>query len=237
MKKIYAGTSGWAYATWKPDFYPAKVASKHFLTYYATQLNSVEVNYTFRRRVTADLLRRWIDATGAGFRFAVKAPQSVTHIKRLRDAKASTEEFLESIEPMCEADKLGPVLFQLPPNFKCDVERLREFLPVLSRNSRAAFEFRHESWFNEEVYAALRNAGVAICWAESEKLESPEVQTADFYYLRLRKPADETRNLVKNVARRVRALANDGDVYVYFKHEDDPDGAINAAALLKEIND
>jgi uncharacterized protein YecE (DUF72 family) len=235
MANIYAGTSGWAYTTWKPEFYPANIASKNFLSYYATQLNSVEVNYTFRRLAGEALLRRWIDATGVDFRFAVKARQTIMHIRRLRDTAEITREFLESLEPLRRSQKLGPVLFQLPPNFKCDTARLREFLADLPKGLRAAFEFRHDSWFNEYVYAVLRNAGVALCWAESEKIESPEVQTADFHYLRLRKPSDHAKDVVKAAERRVRRLARDGEVYVYFKHEEDPQGALNAAALLKRL--
>jgi uncharacterized protein YecE (DUF72 family) len=231
MKRIYAGTSGWAYTTWKPNFYPAKLASKNFLAHYATQLNSVEVNYTFRRYATEQLLLRWIDATGDDFQFSVKANQSITHIKRLHDAADATQKFLESLEPLHKAAKLGPVLFQLPPYLKRDVERLREFLATLPKWLRPAFEFRHESWFDEEVYAALRNAGVALCWAESEKIVTPEVQTAQFHYLRLRKEECD----LKAVERKVRSLANDGDVYIYFKHEDTPEGALNAAALLERF--
>jgi uncharacterized protein YecE (DUF72 family) len=230
---IYAGTSGWSYATWKPEFYPPKLAPKSFLSHYATRLNSVEVNYTFRRLATEKLLQGWIDATGADFRFAVKAHQTITHITRLHDASVATEKFLRSIEPLRKAEKLGPILFQLPPFLKCEPVRLREFLPILPKWLRATFEFRHESWFNDEVYALLRNAGAALCWAESEKLESPEVQTADFHYLRLRKPSDDSKGLIKKVERKIRGLTHDGDVYVYFKHEDDPQGVLNAAALIE----
>jgi uncharacterized protein YecE (DUF72 family) len=231
MKNIYAGTSGWAYASWKPDFYPAKLASKNFLAHYATRLNSVEVNYTFRRFATQALLNRWIDATGPDFHFAMKAHQSITHIKRLRDAESPTQRFLESIEPLRKAKKLGPVLFQLPPYLKCDAGLLREFLAALPKWLRATFEFRHESWFNEDVYAALRNAGASMCLAESEKIESPDVQTAEFHYLRLRKPDCD----LKEVERKARRLAESGPVYIYFKHEDTPEGALNAAALLERF--
>jgi uncharacterized protein YecE (DUF72 family) len=228
MGNIYAGTSGWAYTSWKPKFYPAKLSAARFLNYYASRLNSVEVNYTFRRIPSADLLRRWADATPKDFRFAMKAPQAITHIKRLRDAAATTEDFLESLEPLRKVKKLGPVLFQLPPNFKCDVARLREFLTELPRGLRAAFEFRHESWFAEEVYAALRKAEVALCQAESEDLVTPNVDTADFSYLRLRKESYSA----KSAAQRVKRLAQGGDVFVYFKHEDTPDGALNAETVL-----
>jgi uncharacterized protein YecE (DUF72 family) len=235
MTKLYAGTSGWAYASWKPAFYPAKLPSKNFLTHYATRLNSVEVNYTFRRLATEQLLTRWAESTGVGFQFAVKAPQTITHIKRLRDARAITDTFLKSIEPLRHAKRLGPVLFQLPPNFKSDAGRLREFLATLPKGLRATFEFRHESWFNEEVYSVLRKSGIALCWAESEKIETPEVQTADFYYLRLRKPSEDAKNEIKDAIQKVQSLAHTGDAYIYFKHEEDPQGALNAVALLERF--
>src|ERR1700690_1463966 len=134
MGKVYAGTSGWAYPSWKPEFYPAKLAAAKFLAYYASRLNSVELNYTFRRFPTQKLLSGWIDATPADFKFAVKAHQTITHIKRLRDASSFTADFLGALEPLREAGKLGPVLFQLPPFLKCDLELLRGFLDGLPHN-------------------------------------------------------------------------------------------------------
>ncbi len=229
MGEIYAGTSGWAYGSWKPDFYPAKLSAAKFLNHYASRLNSVEVNYTFRRTADEELLLRWAQATPNDFRFAVKAHQRITHMKRLRDATEVTAEFLDSLEPLRKAKKLGPVLFQLPPNFKCDVARLREFAAALPRWVRAAFEFRHESWFVEDVYATLRRAGAALCLAEGEDLATPEVVTTDFHYLRLRKERYSRRS----VAAKVRRLAQNGDVFVYFKHEDTPEGALRAEALLR----
>jgi uncharacterized protein YecE (DUF72 family) len=231
MGRIFAGTSGWAYGNWKPDFYPAKLSATRFLNHYAARLNSVEVNYTFGRRVSGELLQRWTSAVPEHFRFAVKAHRRITHSKRLRDAAAITAEFLASLEPLRTAKKLGPVLFQLPGNFKCDVGRLREFLASLPAGVRAAFEFRHESWFAEDVYATLRKAEAALCLAEDEKLTTPEVVTADFCYLRLRKK----RYSRKAVAERVHRLATSGDVFVYFKHEETPEGALRAEALLREV--
>ena len=231
MGKVCAGTSGWSYATWKPDFYPEKLAAKKFLRYYATRLNSVEVNFTFRRLASQALLNGWIETAGDDFQFAVKAHQTITHIKRLNAAEESTAKFLDSIEPLRKARKLGPVLFQLPPNFKCDAGRLREFVKLLPNGLRAAFEFRHESWFNEEVYTVLRSAGMALCAAETEKIESPEIQTAPFYYLRMRNPPFK----LKAIEQKVRRLAKDADVYVYFKHEDTPEGALNAVKLLEQL--
>ena len=231
--RIYAGTSGWAYAAWKPEFYPAKLASAKFLAYYGTRLNSVEVNYTFRRYVTEKLLAGWIAATPEQFKFAVKAHQAITHTKRLRDAAETTASFLASLKPLREAGKLGPVLFQLPPFLKCDLARLDDFLAGLPRDARAAFEFRHSSWFAHEVYERLGRANVALCQAESEKLETPDIATADFAYFRLRKEkySPSAHNTVKV---KVAAAAQRGDVFVYFKHEDTPEGALYAESLLKE---
>jgi uncharacterized protein YecE (DUF72 family) len=231
---IYSGTSGWAYPSWKPDFYPAKLASAKFLNHYATRLNTVEVNYTFRRFPTEKLLRGWIGATPAGFQFAIKANQKITHVARLRGVADFTSDFVRSLQPLDAEKKLGPVLFQLPPFLKCDVALLNDFLAVLPRSMRAAFEFRHESWFSVEVYGALRAANAALCNAESEKLETPDVQTADFAYLRLRKEeysAKERKTLEERIAR----LAGGGDVYIYFKHEDTPEGALHAEEVLSAV--
>jgi len=237
---IYAGTSGWAYPSWKPGFYPPKLASKKFLEYYATRLNTVEVNYTFRRWVTEKLATSWLAATPASFRFTFKAPQDLTHVKRLRDAGDATRAFLQSLQPFCEAGvdgkgKMGTVLFQLPPFLKADADLLGGFLPVLPRTMRFAFEFRHASWFQEKYYALLREHNVALCIAESEKLAVPEVATADFVYYRLRKgeyTAAEREKIRARVLASVPAKSG-GDVFVYYKHEDDPAGTMYAEELLK----
>jgi uncharacterized protein YecE (DUF72 family) len=231
MSQVYAGTSGWAYATWKPDFYPAKLSSAKFLGYYAGRLNSVELNYTFRRFPTEKLLAGWIEATPPGFKFAVKAHQTITHIKRLGDTSSFTSDFLAALEPLREAGKLGPVLFQLPPFLKCDLPLLKTFLDKLPHTVRPTFEFRHSSWFNGEVYDLLRNADAALCHAESEKLETPRVQTASFSYLRLRKE-DYSAKARKELSQSVAKLAQEGDVFVYFKHEETAEGALYAEALL-----
>jgi uncharacterized protein YecE (DUF72 family) len=228
---IYAGTSGWAYPSWKPDFYPAKLASAKFLNHYATRLNTVEVNYTFRRFPTEKLLRGWIEATPAGFQFAIKAHQKITHMARLRDVADFTSDFIRSLQPLDAEKKLGPVLFQLPPFLKCDIVLLKDFLAVPPRSLRAAFEFRHASWFSDEVYATLRAANAALCNAESEKLETPDVQTADFAYLRLRKEEYSAKQR-KELEQRIARLGCSGDVYIYFKHEDTPEGALHAESVL-----
>jgi uncharacterized protein YecE (DUF72 family) len=231
---VYAGTSGWAYATWKPDFYPPKLASAKFLGHYSSRLNTVEVNYTFRHFPTEKLLRGWMAATPDDFKFAVKANQKITHIKRLKDVAEFTAEFVAALQPLDAERKLGPVLFQLPPYLKCDVALLKDFMATLPRNLRSSFEFRHESWFTDEVYETMRGANVALCQAESEKLETPNVQTADFAYLRLRKE-DYSAKARKMLTAKVSDLAGNSDVFIYFKHEDTPEGALHAEDLLKSV--
>jgi uncharacterized protein YecE (DUF72 family) len=224
MATLFAGTSGFAYAAWKPGFYPAKLAARDFLKHYAQRLNSVEINYTFRRLPAATTLASWVEATPAGFVFAVKANQRITHILRLRNAAQATELFFRAIDPLRSARRLGPVLFQLPPNLKCDVPLLADYLALVPSGIRYAFEFRHTSWLAEPVYELLRRHNAALCLAESEKLEIPEVLTADFVYYRLRKPEYSPEDQL---------LATGRDLYLMFKHEDTPDGALHAERLLQ----
>jgi uncharacterized protein YecE (DUF72 family) len=233
MATLFAGTSGFAYAAWKPGFYPAKLAARDFLKHYAQRLNSVEINYTFRRLPAATTLASWVEATPAGFVFAVKANQRITHILRLRNAAQATELFFRAIDPLRSARRLGPVLFQLPPNLKCDVPLLADYLALVPSGIRYAFEFRHTSWLAEPVYELLRRHNAALCLAESEKLEIPEVLTADFVYYRLRKPEYSPEDLDSIAARTRQLLATGRDLYLKFKHEDTPDGALHAERLLQ----
>ncbi|HWZ99407.1 MAG TPA: DUF72 domain-containing protein [Candidatus Dormibacteraeota bacterium] len=230
--KVYAGASGWAYSTWKPEFYPADVSSKNFLAHYSSRINSVEVNYTFRTLPSEKLLTGWMSSVSPDFVFSIKANEQITHRKRLRDAAAFTKEFLGLLQPLREANRLGCVLFQLPPFVKCDVKLLGDFLAALGKAGRLAFEFRHDSWFNDEVYAALSRANAALCIAEGEDLDTPQVKTADFSYLRLRKEKYTPKER-KLIAQRVSKLAAEGDVYAYFKHVDEPWGPLAAEELLK----
>jgi uncharacterized protein YecE (DUF72 family) len=235
--RLYAGTSGWAYPTWKPDFYPASTPAKRFLEFYATQLSSVEVNYTFRALPTAKMLDGWLAATPAKFRFSFKAPQRITHFKRLLECENDVAQFVAALEPVQQADKLGLLLFQLPPNFKADAERLSGFLATPALRTKdappIAFEFRHESWFTEEIYAILRQQNAAVCIAESDDLLTPEVHTASGYTCyRLRRNGGYSALELDAFAKRFAALAEQRDVYVYFKHEDEPTGALNATAFL-----
>lgn len=238
MGSVYAGTSGWAYPAWKPAFYPAKLASARFLGYYSSRLNSTEVNYTFRRFPTEKLLKGWVDATPPHFKFAIKAHQSITHIKRLREAADLTGKFIAALGPLRDADKLGPVLFQLPPFLKGDSARLKNFLAELPKGERVAFEFRDASWFSEDVFSLLRGANAALCVAESEKLETPNVQTADYTYLRLRNPEKmDSAKARKELLGTVKSLQAQGDVFAYFKHEDSPEGAVHAEELLAQTKE
>jgi len=235
---IHAGTSGWAYPTWKPAFYPAKLPAKRFLEHYATALNSVEVNYTFRALPTASTLANWIAATPVDFLFSFKAPQTITHIKRLRDSHEAVERFVGVLEPVRAAGKLGTLLFQLPPNFKADPLLLADFLfaPALTGPTapRVAFEFRHESWFSDEIYSVLRAHNAALCIAESDDLRTPEVQCAQSHACyRLRCSGGYSAAEIASFAERFTELAAEREVFVYFKHEDDPSGALNAAAFLQ----
>jgi uncharacterized protein YecE (DUF72 family) len=236
-RNLFAGTSGWAYPTWKPGFYPADLPARAFLHFYASQLTSVEVNYTFRTLPVPAQLQGWLDATPPGFRFSFKAPQSITHFKRLRDTESAVAEFIAAIKPARSAGKLGPLLFQLPPNFAADNVRLAEFLksPALKAKPRfqVAFEFRHPSWFTDATYKILRNRNVALCVAESDDLATPDVATADFRYYRLRRNGGYKAAQIKTFAERFTPLAQQHEVYVYFKHEDEPTGALNATAMLR----
>ena len=233
MATLYAGTSGFAYPAWKPGFYPAKLPAKQFLHHYAQRLNCVEINYTFRRLPSASTLQNWVEATPPGFVFAVKANQRITHILRLKNAAEATALFLKMIDPLRSARRLGPILFQLPPQLKCDEALLRDFLELLPPDLRYAFEFRHTSWLVEPVYEQLRRRNVALCLAESEKLEVPKVITADFVYYRLRKPEYTEADVDAIGAGARELLATGRDLYLMFKHEETPEGAIHAERLLR----
>jgi len=235
MAQLYVGTSGWAYPTWKPAFYPQKLAQKKFLNFYATKLTAVEVNFTFRQLVKETTVENWISETPVHFRFTIKAHQVLTHIKRLKDAGEFLRRFLGTLEALERAQKLGPVLFQLPPNFKADQAILSDFLKELPRSLRAAFEFRHESWFSEATWQTLRARNVALCVAETEERDTPDVVTADYAYYRYRKPtytADERKAMVGRIQQH---LTEGRDVFAYFKHEETPEGALYATEILREV--
>lgn len=235
MHQVYIGTSGWAYTSWKPAFYPPKLPSKKLLDHYATQLNAVEVNYTFRATPKAASLEAWVAATPPEFRFAAKANQRLTHIRRLNASPEEVKWFFDALRPLAESGRLGPILFQLPPNFKADRERLAAFIKLLPRGLPYAFEFRDPSWFEEAPLALLRSENVALCIAESDDLVTNEVHTADFAYYRLRK-TDYGENDIQKIEERIRAAAGDRVVYAFFKHEETPEGALNALKVRGSLS-
>jgi uncharacterized protein YecE (DUF72 family) len=233
MATLYAGTSGYAYPAWKPGFYPDDLPASRFLRHYAGRLNCVEINYTFRHMPSEKTVTSWIESTPPGFLFAIKAHQAITHSNRLKEgAREPMEYFLRTLKPLRDAGRLGPVLLQLPPNLRFDLERLARFLQALPRDLRFTFEFRDASWFRDEVYELLREHGASLCVAESEALQAPDVVTAGFVYFRLRRPPYDELALAR-LRRRAGELLDDGrDVLLLFKHEEDAGGALEAERLL-----
>ncbi|HEY1695086.1 MAG TPA: DUF72 domain-containing protein [Polyangiaceae bacterium] len=230
--RVLVGTSGYSYKEWKGPFYPEKLPVKSFLPYYAERLATVEINNTFYRMPTAKLVEGWAGEVPESFTFAVKAPQRITHIAKLAGAAETTEAFVRTVSVL--GSRLGPLLFQLPPFLKKDVPRLAAFLETAPRGHRYAFEFRHPSWFDEDVWATLRARGAALCVAEGEALASPLVATADWGYVRLRKDAYPDDLLIE-WARKISAQPWSA-AYVYVKH-DDGDAPGVARRLLEKLGE
>lgn len=234
-KGYFVGTSGWAYDIWQPEFYPEGLAKNKYLNYYATQLTACEVNYTFRSRLLESTAAKWVEQTPETFRFACKANQFITHIRRLKDCEEPVRRFAESMQPLGNGKRLGPVLFQLPPSLRADGGLLRDFLALLPAWLHAAFEFRHESWFSDEIYRTLSDKHAALCVAETEDLVTPDVATTSFRYYRFRKPdypAEERKKLAVRIAEARRSVS---EVYVFFKHEERPESPLWAVDLLKTV--
>jgi uncharacterized protein YecE (DUF72 family) len=204
------------------------------LQHYATRLNAVEINYTFRQLPKAATLESWVTATPDGFLFACKAHMRITHINRLKESEFN-ELFFRALEPLRATRRLGPVLFQLPPNFKVDVPLLAAFVEKLPHGIRTTFEFRNKTWLTDEVYRLLEKHRVALCLAESDKFEVPQVVTSDFVYARLRKEEYSPEDRREIAARARQQLAAGRNVFVFFKHEDTPAGAVYAEELQKEV--
>jgi len=225
---LYVGTSGFDYREWKGSFYPEDLPAKQMLGYYAEHLRAVEINNTFRRLPNVSAVTAWTRDVPAGFKFALKAPQRITHFKRLRDVAEPVAQFLEVAGALKR--RLGPLLFQLPPNFKKDMPRLQDFLTLLPRRSRVAIEFRHSTWFDEKVFGLLRKQRVALCIADADDdLNVPFVATADFGYLRLRRD-NYTGRALKSWAQRIRG-ERWRDTFVFFRHEDEGKGPRFASRL------
>jgi uncharacterized protein YecE (DUF72 family) len=226
--RVLAGTSGFSYPAWKGSFYPADLPGGRMLSFYAERFATVEVNNTFYRMPSAKTLALWRSEVPECFRFALKAPQRITHQKRLSGCEETVAFLYRVLAEL--GGRLGPVLYQLPPNMKKDLPRLTAFLDFLPPGGRAAFEFRHATWFADDVYEALRARNAALCVAESDELEVPLVATADFGYLRFRK-ADYGRQDLEAWAERIRSQPWT-EAFAYFKHEEEGEGPRLAAALL-----
>jgi len=216
--RIRVGTSGYNFDEWKGSFYPEKFPAAKMLAYYAERLETVEINYTFYRMPNAKTVAGWDQATPPGFSFVLKASQKITHFKRLLEIENELKYFCDTALGL--GAKLGPLLFQLPPNFKKDADRLRQTLELLPPGIRAAWEFRNASWFDEEIYRILRGRNAALVVADTEAGTTPEVATADWGYLRLRDEGYGEDDLARWVGR-IRTLgAGWGEAYVFFKHEE-----------------
>jgi uncharacterized protein YecE (DUF72 family) len=227
---LYVGTSGYSYKEWKGKFYPKDLPVTRMLPYYSERFRTVEINSTFRSMPEASVLQAWASEVPANFKFALKAPQRITHIKRLKGAGDLVTQLLEVAAAL--KNRLGPLLFQLPPNFKKDVTRLREFLALLPSRQRVTFEFRHQSWFDDEVFGLLRKHRAALCIADAENdLEVPFLATTDWGYLRLRRSEYSNAELKKWVTR-VREQ-DWRDAFVFFRHEDEGKGPRFAKRFLE----
>lgn len=232
--RVRTGTSGFSYPAWEGHFYPTGTKRPDMLSFYAGKLGAVEINNTFYRMPKADLLERWRDSVPESFRFVLKASRRITHHQRLRDAGDSVEYLFDTAKVLGE--QLGPFLFQLPPYLRRDDDRLAAFLERLPAGLRAAFEFRHASWFDDAVFALLEEAGAALCVADAGgDHDAPLEATTDFGYLRLRRE-DYDEAALRSWADRIRRQPW-RETYVFFKHEDEGAGPRMAArfeSLLAE---
>ena len=228
--ELYVGTSGYSYKEWKGAFYPKGLPDRQMLRYYSEHFRTVEINSTFRGLPDASVLEGWADMVSARFQFVLKAPQQITHRKRLKDADELVAQLLAVAGTLKK--RSGPLFFQLPPNSKKDVPRLRAFLALLPPRRRAAFEFRHPSWFDDEVFGLLRRHRAALCIADAPgDLKVPFVATTNWGYLRLRRP-DYTAAKLKAWVKRVQEQ-DWRDAFVFFKHEDAGKGPRMAKRFLE----
>ena len=216
--RLRVGTSGYNFPEWRGSFYPPKLPAAKWLEYYAQQLGTVEINYTFYRTPNAKTVAGWDAATPAEFTFVLKVPQRITHIARLKNIDEPLRIFLDTVRKLHA--KLGPVLFQLPPNFKKDIARVGDLLTQFPSDVRAACEFRHASWWSDDVYELLRSTNTALCIADTEAGTTPLVATADFGYVRLRDEGYTEEQLVQWVGQLREVGREWTDAFVFFKHEE-----------------
>lgn len=231
--RFLVGTSGFSYAPWRGTFYPDDLPADGMLGHYATVFRTVEINHSFYRMPAPPMLETWTQQTPARFRFALKAPQRITHHLRLKDAGDATREFVRRVAAL--GDKLGPLLFQLPPHLRADPERLAGFLAALPSGCEVAMEFRHASWLDEEIYALLARHRVALCVADTDESTSPIVATAAFGYVRLRRD-DYTDAALAGWAERLRAVPRWKRVYVFLKHDEAGRAPALARAFLAALD-
>jgi uncharacterized protein YecE (DUF72 family) len=237
IMKFHIGTSGYSYKEWKGSFYPEKLPAKEMLGFYAQHFSTVEMNNTFYRMPTVEAVEAWAAQVPASFRLVLKAPQTITHRKRLKNVESDVAAFVEAAQALKK--RLGPLLFQLPPNMKKDLPRLEEFLKLLPTSSKsgvcAAMEFRHESWLDEETYDCLRRYKIALCTADAEDLPKAElIDTAGWGYVRLRRE-DYTKAKLATWVKRMQAVGW-REIYVLFRHEDTGAGPA-FAKLLQDVSD
>jgi uncharacterized protein YecE (DUF72 family) len=232
---LWVGTSGYNYPEWKGSFYPQKLPAAKMLAYYGERFSTVEINYTFYRTPNAKILAGWDRETPANFRLTLKAPKRITHIAKLKECAELLQYFLKTAATL--GPKLGVILFQLPPYFRKDLAVLDGFLAMLPDGTRAAFEFRHASWMDAEVFERLRARNLALCIADSEKFSTPVELTADYGYFRLRDEGYSSADLVRwaqIIRERTQACR---DVFVYFKHEESGKGPDFAHQLLAALGE
>jgi len=228
---LHVGTSGFSYKEWKGSFYPKELPDKQMLRYYGERFGTVEINNTFYRMPSESVLENWAAEVPAAFSFVLKAPQRITHRERLKGSADSVAYFLKVAGVLGE--RLGPLLFQLPPNFKKDLPLLQEFLSLLPPKTTAAFEFRNASWLEDDVFDALRSRNIALCFADSETRETPIVATADYAYFRLRDEGYGDDDIAKWAKMAADLGAKVKDVFVYFKHEDEGKGAAFGQQMMR----
>ena len=227
--KIFCGTSGFSYKEWKGNFYPEKHPDKDMLSYYATKLTAVEINNTFYRIPKRIVFESWLQQVNSDFKFSIKASRKITHFQRLKETDDTSEYLFRNVRSLGQS--LGCILFQLPPNLKKDSERLKKFLDVIPQEFRAAFEFRHESWYDDEIYKLLQDRNSALVITETDEAPEAEfIKTADWTYLRLRRTqyADDE---LKTRAEKIKSQ-NWNDIFVFFKHEDEGTGPALAGKFI-----
>jgi uncharacterized protein YecE (DUF72 family) len=234
MARIWLGTSGFSYKEWRPIFYPGGLSERQFLPYYASRFNSVEIDYTFYRMPTAKTLDAWRTSTPEDFRFCLKASQQITHRERLKVPSSALEYLLDVVTRL--ENRLGLILYQLPPFFRCDLAKLELFLAVLPRGIRAVFEFRHDSWYVDEVYRLLEKHGAALCIHDADDHTTPLQLTAGFTYVRLRR-SEYTPVNRREWQDRMRAWSKAGtEVFAYIKHEDNPNAPLIAMDFAQGLD-